>query len=180
MRFVFLDRDGTLIKLYDYLGDPSLVELLPSVIEALRLLQSHNLALAIVTNQSGVARGKYTLADMHACNEKTRDLLLAQGVTLQGIYSCPHLPADHCQCRKPLPGMIHQAMAQHAANAFDPALSFVVGDNETDLGLAKAIGAKGVLVTTGHGANTLSKLSTPPDYTAENLLLAARWIVSQL
>lgn len=176
-RFVFLDRDGTIIKLYDYLGDPALVELLPTVVDALRLLQSHNLALAVVTNQSGVARGKYSLADMHACNQKTTDLLAAQGITLQGVYSCPHLPTDNCNCRKPLPGMIHQALTQHA---FDPAQSFIVGDNETDLGLAKSVGAKGVLVTTGHGAKTLPKLSTPPDYAAENLLLAARWIVSQL
>ncbi len=176
-RFVFLDRDGTLIKLYDYLGDPDLVELLPTVVDALRLLQSHHLSLAIVTNQSGVGRGMYSLTDMHACNQKTRDLLFAQGVSLQGIYFCPHAPNQTCTCRKPLPGMILQAQAEHP---FDPSQSFVVGDNEADIGLARAVGAKAILVTTGHGAKTLPKLSTPPDFTADNLLLAARWIVSQL
>ncbi len=176
-RFVFLDRDGTLIKLYDYLGDPALVELLPTVVQALQLLQSHGLSLAVVTNQSGVGRGIYSLADMHACNQKLSDLLLPHGITLQGIYFCPHKPSDPCTCRKPLPGMVHQALAHHT---FDPAQSFVIGDNEPDLALARNIQAKAILVTTGHGGKTLSNPHTTPDFTAPDLLSAAQWIVSQL
>jgi D-glycero-D-manno-heptose 1,7-bisphosphate phosphatase len=177
MRFVFFDRDGTLIKLYDYLGDPALVELLPSVVEGLKLLLSHNLALAVVTNQSGVGRGMYSLADMHACNNRLAQILLTHDIPLHGIYACPHGPKEGCACRKPLPGMIQQAQATHT---FDPAQSFVVGDNDSDLALARNIHAKAILVTTGHGAQTLAKPHTKPDFIAPDILTSAQWIVANL
>lgn len=176
-RFVFLDRDGTLIKLYDYLSDPELVELLPAVPQGLRLLADAGLGLAITTNQSGVGRGYYTLSDMHKCNRRTVKLLADQGVVIDAVYYCPHAPDAGCDCRKPLPGMIRQA--QRDFN-LDPARSFVIGDNEPDVELARSVGAASVLVTTGHFQKEKTKLTRPADHVAADMLEAARWIIDRL
>jgi D-glycero-D-manno-heptose 1,7-bisphosphate phosphatase len=114
---------------------------------------------------------------MHACNQRMAQLLSDADVKLDAIYFCPHAPDQTCDCRKPLPGMIHQAQKQFW---FEPSRSFVVGDNEPDIGLARSVGGTAILLTTGHGAAALAKLKHPADFVADDFLTAAKWIVSRL
>src|SRR5512138_987740 len=88
----FIDRDGTLIVERCYLADPAAVELLPGTAEAIRHLQRAGYAVVLVTNQSGIARGYYSLADYHAVQDRVAELLLADGIVLDGVYYCPHHP----------------------------------------------------------------------------------------
>ena len=169
-RFILLDRDGTIIVDKEYLSNPDGVELLPGAAAGLVLLRQAGFGLAVVTNQSGIGRGYYSVQDMHAVNERMSALLAAAGVVLDGIYYCPHTPQDNCPCRKPRPGMALRAAAELG---FTPDQAVVIGDKAADLGLAHAVGALGVLVRTGYGAAQESMLHTPPDIVADNLFDAA-------
>jgi D-glycero-D-manno-heptose 1,7-bisphosphate phosphatase len=103
--------------------------------------------------------------------------LLAQaGVTLDAIYLCPHLPEDHCDCRKPLTGMVKQAIADFA---FDPHDAVMIGDKEADIDLGRSIGAKTVLVRTGWGQDTEKRDVCQPDVIVDDLAAAASWILRQ-
>lgn len=147
-RAIFLDRDGTIITDKHYLHDPSEIELIEGVVEALLLLQRMNYLLIVVTNQSGVGRGYFELADVEACNLALAEILLKGGVHIHGWYVCPHSPDSGCNCRKPLPGLVDQArMAFSICNR----ASFVVGDKASDLLLANNCGMSGILVKTGCG-----------------------------
>lgn len=145
---VLLDRDGTLIVEKHYLHDPAEVELEAGAVEALAALRDAGYVLAGVTNQSGVGRGYYGLDAVAACNARVDELLAAHGVTIAGWYVCPHGPADDCACRKPLPGLAEAAAAELG---LDLARSWVIGDKPSDAGLGLAVGARAVLVATGHG-----------------------------
>ena len=147
-RFVLIDRDGTINVEKHYLSDPDQLSLIPGVGPALRRLNNAGFGLAIITNQSGIARGYFDMARLDAIHARLRQMLTAEGVVLDGIYICPHGPDDDCTCRKPLPGMAEQAMAEHG---FDAKLSTVIGDKEVDVELGQAIGAATFLVRTGHG-----------------------------
>lgn len=147
---IFLDRDGTVIVEKHYLSDPALVELEAGAVEGLRKLQALGLPLVVITNQSGVGRGKFGVDAVHAVNARVGELLAAEGITIAGWYMCPHAPDTDCACRKPLPGMAQQAQRELGVSL---AGSYVVGDKRSDVELADAIGGTGVLVTTGHGLN---------------------------
>ncbi|MBX9679054.1 MAG: HAD family hydrolase [Gemmataceae bacterium] len=151
---VFLDRDGTLIEEKKYLSDPALVTLLPGVGEGLRRLRDAGFELVVVTNQSGIGRGKYAEADMHACNDEMCRQLAPYDVSFAGIYFCPAAPTsgdpmaiDHPD-RKPAPGMFLKAAA---ALNLDLARSWVIGDSPRDVVAGKNAGCVGqILVRTGH------------------------------
>ncbi|MBY0432417.1 MAG: HAD-IIIA family hydrolase, partial [Rhodospirillales bacterium] len=96
--------------------------------------------------------------------------LAAEGVALDGIYLCPHAPDESCECRKPLPGMIAQAAAEHG---FDPAECFVIGDKAVDVELGQAVGAVSILVRTGYGAEVEKKGGAGADYIVDDLPAAA-------
>lgn len=158
-RFVLLDRDGTINVERHYLSDPDQLELYPGVGEAMHRLADLGFGLVVITNQSGIARGYFDLATLARIHDRLRDLLKVHGVRLDGIYLCPHGPDDDCDCRKPLPGMVNQAVADLG---FDPKRAFVVGDKRVDVELARAVGATGILVRTGHGAKSATDPSLPP------------------
>lgn len=145
-----LDRDGTLIVEKDYLADPDGVELEAGAAAALRTLAKLGLVLVVVSNQSGIGRGYFTRARADAVNARVDELLSAEGVEIAGWYLCPHAPDEACCCRKPLPGLAHAAAAELG---LDLQRSFVIGDKPADVGLARAVGATGLLVLTGHGAD---------------------------
>lgn len=147
-RFVLIDRDGTINVEKHYLSDPDQLQLIDGVGAALRRLSQAGFGIAIITNQSGIARGYFNLERLDQIHARLAQMLEAEGVRLDGIYICPHGPDDDCTCRKPLPGMAEQAMAEHG---FDPKLSTVIGDKEVDVELGQAIGAATFLVRTGHG-----------------------------
>ena len=147
---MFLDRDGTLIQEREYLADPEGVVLLPGVVGALRLLADAGFALVVVTNQSGIARGLYSLDDYHAVAQRLGDDLAREGLALDGTYFCPHHPqfTGPCECRKPATGMYLRAAGELG---LDLPGSLFVGDRRKDVVPASALGGKGILVRTGYG-----------------------------
>jgi D-glycero-D-manno-heptose 1,7-bisphosphate phosphatase len=176
-RAVFLDRDGTLIQERDYLADPGGVALLPGVVEALHLLVGAGFALVIVTNQSGIAQGLYSLDDYHAVARRLDEELTREGVEVDATYFCPHHPqfTGPCECRKPKTGMYVQAARELG---LDLAGSFFVGDRKKDVEPAVALEGTGILVRTGYG---LEEEPAVEDGTrvVDSLLDAARLILAE-
>lgn len=175
-RAVFLDRDGTLIQERDYLADPEGVSLLPGVPEALRLLAEGGFALVVVTNQSGIARGLYTLDDYYAVAHRLDADLRRTGVELDATYFCPHHPdlTGPCECRKPNTGMYVQAARDLGLDLSD---SFFVGDRQKDVVPAATLGGTGILVRTGYGLEEEVAVGEGT-IVVDSLLDAARLILS--
>jgi len=170
-RFVLIDRDGTINVEKHYLSDPDQLELYPGVAAAIRRLNRLDLGVVVITNQSGIARGYFDLARLEQIHTRLYALLEAEGAAIDGLYICPHGPDDDCDCRKPLPGMVNQAVAEHH---FDPAKAFMIGDKEVDVELGLAVGAATFLVRTGHGAKFVE--GTKADHVVEDLAEAVRII----
>jgi D-glycero-D-manno-heptose 1,7-bisphosphate phosphatase len=145
---LFVDRFGTMIEVFHYLSDPELVRLEKGVVDALSLLTEHRHPLIVLSNQSGIGRGMFLESDAQRVNARLSENLQTYGISIMGWYLCPHTPEAQCECRKPLPGMA--VAASHDWHLTLPG-SYVIGDKQTDLELADAIGATGILVTTGHG-----------------------------
>jgi D-glycero-D-manno-heptose 1,7-bisphosphate phosphatase len=165
-RFVMLDRDGTLIHERHYLSAPDQVELLPGVVEGLRGLRDMGLGLVVLTNQSVIGRGivdAFTLAEIH---DRLRYLLGEWGLTLDGIYHCPHVPIDACSCRKP-----HAGMAVQAAQDLGFVLSeaFMVGDKRIDMQMGRNVGARTILLLTGYGRQEMESGNIEADHVLESM-----------
>ena len=176
-RAVFLDRDGTLIKERGYLKNPNRIRFYSSVVPALRRLKRAGLVLVVVTNQSGIGRGYFPRAVLRKIHRIIHDKLRKTGVTLSGIYYCPHAPDDACSCRKPKPGLPRRAAKALGLNLKK---SFVVGDQWRDMELAKRIGAKGVLVLTGAGRGVARTYPTTATKVCRDLNSAGRWIEGEI
>jgi histidinol-phosphate phosphatase family protein len=138
---VLCDRDGTLVVDVPYNGDPALVEPLPGVADALTRLRAAGVRLAVVSNQSGVARGLLTAAQVEAVNHRVVDLL----GPFDAVLWCPHGPDDGCACRKPAPGLV---VAAADACGVPVERCVVVGDIGADVAAATTAGAASVLVPT--------------------------------
>ena len=175
-RAVFLDRDGTLIQERDYLAEPDGVSLLPGVPEALHLLGGAGFALVVVTNQSGIARGLYTLDDYHAVAHRLDEELRRTGVEVDATYFCPHHPefTGPCECRKPNRGMYVQAATELG---LDLSNSYFVGDRQKDVVPAVTLGGTGILVRTGYGPEEELAVEDGT-IVVDSLLDAARLILS--
>ena len=176
--FVLLDRDGTIVESNvneDYLTHPDHLRLIDHAATGLRSLVELGSSLIVVTNQSAIARGMFDEARLGQIHQRMTELLADQGVPLAAIYHCPHHPDDNCNCRKPHPGMVEQAAARFG---FDPAESFVVGDNACDMQLGRAVGAATVLVRTGYGREQ-EAAGLDADFVADNLEEAAKLIISR-
>jgi D-glycero-D-manno-heptose 1,7-bisphosphate phosphatase len=148
---LFLDRDGTLIDDPGYIADPAKVRLLAGAAGALKRFRDAGCALVIVTNQSGIGRGLYSLADYEAVSARLRDLLAAEGVELDAELACAHAPeeGDACGWRKPSAGMILEA---GRLLDLDLGRSVLAGDKLSDLQAAAAARlSRAVHVLTGHG-----------------------------
>ncbi len=183
---VFLDRDGTLIEEVGYLDRPERVELFPWSVDAIRALNRAGVRVVIVSNQSGVARGFFDEATVEAVHQRIADLLAEGGAAIDAYYYCPHHPdgkvaayARPCECRKPGRGLVDRAVRELGV---DPRRSFAIGDRWLDVALARAVGARGVLVRTGYG---LAEEMRPPeglkaDAVVDNLIAAASWVLANL
>jgi D-glycero-D-manno-heptose 1,7-bisphosphate phosphatase len=160
MKLIILDRDG--VVNYDsdeYIKSPDEFIPLPGSLEAIARLNKAGFQVVIATNQSGIARGYYdeqTLQQMHA---KLAKLLEQAGGEVDAIFYCPHGPDDHCECRKPKPGLLKQILHSYPV---DPAQVPVIGDSLRDLQSAQAVGASPILVRTGKGVKTEAKLADEP------------------
>jgi D-glycero-D-manno-heptose 1,7-bisphosphate phosphatase len=153
---VFLDRDGVVIEDSHYLGSADCVRLLPGAAEAIAALNRAGWAVVVVTNQSGVARGLFTEADVNAVHTHLAQLLGGYGAEIDAFHFCPHHSEAEvarfrvdCDCRKPRPGMLLRAAAELG---IDLAASWMIGDRVSDLEAGAAVGCRTVLVRTGHGA----------------------------
>ncbi|HWR83538.1 MAG TPA: HAD-IIIA family hydrolase [Candidatus Deferrimicrobium sp.] len=154
-RALFVDRDGTIIKDKVFLADADGIEFEPRAIEALRRAQGLGFKIVVLSNQSGVARGLFGIETVERINERFGSLLSAQGVQVDGIYYCPHLPggsvpeyAKSCDCRKPAAGMVEQAARRLEIKLHR---SYVVGDKIDDVNLGRVIGGYSFLVRSGKG-----------------------------
>jgi D-glycero-D-manno-heptose 1,7-bisphosphate phosphatase len=147
----FLDRDGTVVREADYLADPERVELIPGAASAIRRLAEAGLAVVLVTNQSGIARGLYSEDAYHTVAKRVDELLRSAGAAVDATYYCPHHPdyGGACDCRKPATGLYRRAAREHG---LDLPASYYVGDKLTDVLPAVALGGQGILVRTGYGA----------------------------
>lgn len=177
---MFIDRDGTIAEEMGYLNHISRFQMFPFVAGAIRRLNDAHLPVMVITNQSGVARGFFPEALVHAIHERMKEQLGAGHVHVDAIYYCPHSSEDRCNCRKPKPGLLERAAREHC---LDLQRSFVVGDRYVDIELAHRVGARGILVRTGYGEGELTwKASTwpqPPDFIATDLAAASDWILGQ-
>lgn len=175
---IFLDRDGTLNRDSSYIKTPEELELLPGTVEAVTRLKRAGAKLVLITNQSGVARGFFTIEALKAIHARLLTLLDPSRETLDAIYFCPHHPDDGCLCRKPRTGMVERATADLG---LDLSLCYVVGDQGRDIELGHRIGAHTVLVTTGPTSlESLARLKAEgrsPDHVADGLAAAAAWIM---
>ncbi len=152
---VFLDRDGTLNEDVGHLDRLERLTLFPFAIDAVRLLHQAGFAVVVVTNQGGIAKGlvdESFVTDLHL---RLTERFAAGGGVIERFYHCPHDPLAtvpayrrDCDCQKPGPGMVRQAASELG---LDPTRSFVVGDKWSDIGLARNVGATGILVRTGYG-----------------------------
>jgi heptosyltransferase-2 len=176
---VFLDRDGTLNEDPGYLRSSADVKLLSGVGPALARLKSAGARLVVVTNQSGVGRGFLTLKDLEAIHARLEGLLEQHEAALDAIYFCPHHPDDRCRCRKPARGMVDRAASELQ---LDLRRSYLIGDHVSDMQLAKSVGAKPVLVTTGKvDAPAVEKLRAAqalPDKVVSSMPEAVEWILN--
>jgi histidinol-phosphate phosphatase family protein len=166
---VLCDRDGTLVEDVPFNGDPARVVPLPGVAGGLARLRAAGLRLAIVSNQSGVARGLLSAAQVEAVNRR----VAAELGPFDAVVWCPHGPDDGCGCRKPAPGLV---LAAAARLGVDPRRCVVVGDIGADMAAAEAAGATGVLVprpATRAGEVAAARRVAPDFAAAVDLVLGA-------
>jgi len=180
---VFLDRDGTLIEEAGYLDRLERLVFFPYSVDAVRLLNRAGLAVVIITNQAGVARGIFQEAFVGEAHRHVTERLAQGGARVDGFYYCPHHPEatieqyrQSCECRKPKPGMLRQAAEEIQ---LDLRRSFVIGDRAHDLQAGAAVGARGILVRTGYGRTeeAAGKAQLAPAAIVDNLIEAASWIL---
>jgi D-glycero-D-manno-heptose 1,7-bisphosphate phosphatase len=192
---VFLDRDGTITPEAGYVIDPDKLELLPGAADAIKRLGAAGFKVIVITNQSAVARGMMNISTLEKLNGRFRSLLEGQGAPIDGLYYCPHHPTEGdgeytrpCDCRKPATGMFIKAAGEQS---IDLSKSYIIGDKLSDISMAPALRAKGILVKTGYGESEMELLSSSndslhgsdflskPDYIARDISDAAGWIILQ-
>ncbi|HEU4684322.1 MAG TPA: HAD family hydrolase [Nitrospira sp.] len=178
---VFLDKDGTLIEDRPFSPDGVTIHLLPGVPEGLQLLHRAGFLLIVVTNQHGVAQGRFTEEYVRHMEGSLRLILSTFQIPLSGFYYCPHHPAGtvkryavRCPCRKPNPGMLLRA-AEDLHVSLDQ--SWMVGDILHDVEAGRWAGCRTVLIENGNETEWFMNEMRWPDYLADGMLRAARLIV---
>ena len=163
---LFLDRDGTLIELVDYLSAADDVRLIESAVAAVRTANAAGVAVVVVTNQSGIGRGYYDWNAFEAVQARLYELMAAADAVIDAAYACPHPPPEaggpaDSLYRKPAPGMLLRARADLT---LDLAGSRIAGDTAADLAAGKAAGLQeGILVNTGYGDRDLEQVRALAD-----------------
>jgi histidinol-phosphate phosphatase family protein len=151
---VFLDRDGTIMEDAHYVKSPAQVKLLAGAAAAVKRLNDANVRTIVVTNQSGIARGLFTVDEYEAVRRRLDELLAAEGAHIDATYYCPHHPSTTgpCSCRKPATKMFEDAIAEWH---LDPTKVGYVGDRWRDVAASKTLGGRGIMI--------VSPMTTPED-----------------
>lgn len=175
---VFIDKDGTLVENVPWNVDPERLRLLPGAAQALATLASHGLALVVVTNQSGLAEGRFSAAQFAGLCDALRQRLAVHGVSLTDVLHCPHAPAPDgrpaCPCRKPRPGLLLRAARLHGLAL---ARSWMVGDILDDVEAGRRAGCRTLLLDTGGETAWRRSRWRWPHHTAADWTQAARCMV---
>ena len=177
---IFLDRDGTLNEEVDYLSDPDQLVLIPGAAAAVARINARGIPVVVVTNQSGIGRGRYDWHDFAAVMSRMETLLALENARIDAVYASPHhekgqgeyAVVDHPE-RKPNPGMLTRAAEEHG---LDLARSWMVGDKDIDLEAGRRAGCRVALVRTGYGARVDGSAA---DLVAESLPEAVERILAQ-
>src|SRR5213596_1360724 len=167
---VFGDRDGTIMENVVYCSDPKQVRIFLGVPEAFRRLKSNGFKLIIITNQSGIGRGFFTIEEYRAVEAEVLRQL-GDGL-IAATYFCPDVPGQHSSYRKPAPGMILQAAQEHG---IDLSRSFFIGDNEIDAECGRNAGVRTIRVQTGLQRDMTSSVA---DWVASDFADAAKIILN--
>jgi histidinol-phosphate phosphatase family protein len=172
MNVILLDRDGTVIRdpEDERVDKEEKIELFPDSIEALKFLTEHNFSIIFITNQAGIAEGRLNTEDFHRIHNKVLEMLSPSGVKVLKTYMCPHIREDKCECRKPKPTMILDAIKEFN---LDPKKLYIIGDRESDINAGINAGIKTILVKTAN----VSVTAEQANYTVSNLLDAVRYAV---
>jgi D-glycero-D-manno-heptose 1,7-bisphosphate phosphatase len=169
---VFVDRDGTIMQDADYCSDPKDVRIFAGVPEALQHLKSKGFKLIIITNQSGIGRGLFTVDQYHAVEAEV--LRQLGDALIDATYFCPDVPGQDSSCRKPAPGMVLQAAREHH---IDLSRSFFIGDKEIDAECGRNAGVRTIRVETGLQDGPASSIA---DWVAADLIEAAKIILDHV
>ncbi len=155
---IILDRDGVInFESTTYVKSPEEWIPIPGSLDAIADLNKAGHQVVVMTNQAGVGRGYYTEETLAQMHQKMLSLLADVGGKIEKIYYCPHHPDDHCACRKPKPGMLHQIARDFAITDWSQHL--MVGDSQRDIDAATAVGCPSLLVTRDAGINADEILS---------------------
>ena len=168
----FLDRDGVVNVEVSYLHEPEKTVLESGIVDALKAIHQHGFLAVVVTNQAGVARGKYPEEDIFKVHARLQELLAEYGEKIDAFYYCPHHPehSGECACRKPNPGMLLQAVKDLN---IDVTNSLMIGDRMSDVNAGRNAGCKAsYLVRTGYGLETLAEKPDPGCPVADNAYTA--------
>lgn len=176
---VFLDRDGVInADPVEFVTRPEELRLLPASAQAIARLNTLGVPVIVCSNQSGVAKGLYTLDDLQRISERLQEMLSEYNAHIDAFYYCPHDDADGCECRKPKPGLLLRAAREHRIAR---ERSVFVGDSWRDIIAGRAASVKTVLVLSGHMKpemlNSSEMQNHLPDHIAPDLLGAVEWIV---
>lgn len=179
---VFLDRDGVINRdSPDYIKSWAEFEFIPGSLDAIADLTRAGCPIIIISNQSAVGRQYMDEAELDRISRNMAQRIVDHGGRLTDVFYCPHKPEDHCDCRKPKPGLIFKASEQYR---IDLSSAVMVGDSPKDIECARNAGCGGaVLVTSGYQKLDLAaphQTDHFPDYIAEDLRKAAEWIIQRL
>ena len=178
-KVVFLDRDGTINRDSPaYIKSREEFEFLPGSLEAIRNLTENGFVNIVITNQSAVPRQLISSHELELVHNMMARAVALNAGEIKDVFYCPHIPEDECDCRKPEPGLIYQARKKYA---IDLSTAVMVGDSAKDIECARRAGCgRAVLVRSGQDDDVEDELQTRqifPDYVAEDLLEAAKWII---
>ena len=166
-KYVFLDRDGVLVKDKRHIHKIEDLEMLPGVIEGLQSFKNAGFKFIVVTNQAGIAKGHFKHEDVHAFNEELRKRLAKKNITIDAFYICPHHPhhTGECLCRKPKTGMLEQAALDFSVS---PSNTILIGDKDSDIETGRRWGCKTLRIKNDQYPRTVKA-----DYEASDLVEAA-------
>lgn len=176
-RLLILDRDGVINEeSAEFIKSPQEWKPLPGSLRALGAATQAGFRIAVVSNQSGLARGLLGIEDLHRIHQRLLREAALHGGTVDAFFFCPHGPREGCACRKPQPGLV-RAAAQRCGLPLDEAV--MIGDRASDLAAARAAGVRAMLVMTGHGADTVRSLADDPVAVYADLASAVHALVGR-